>query len=226
MRSDRRWRVPPQRPATHWRRFSVSQSPKRERLSLATEVIAALSAGKPICKELLGGGCLHIERRVPVFCVYRTAPDDAGTDQLLRGEPAYMIVPAGGHRARKALKLLRAVVEHLAKEFGSFLLVEIWSAPNADATVLTTATNGHPESHATRFEIAVPAVRIPRTTTEALCKSLGREVLPFGGAHVVLGPYESLAPAGLKPLIQMRDCRNWNCFALGIIVRPAYRIAS
>src|SRR6476620_2639698 len=134
MRSDKRWRLLPRRLATHWRRSSVSQSPKRERSPLATKVIAALSAGGPVCEELPGGGRLHIERRVPLLCVYRTAPDDAGTDQLLHREPAYMIVPAGEHWGRRALKLLRTVVEHLSKEFGSFLLVEICSSPKANST--------------------------------------------------------------------------------------------
>src|SRR5262249_21927564 len=64
---------------------------------------------------------------------------------------------------------------------------------------------------------------IPRTTVEALCKSLGREVLPFGGARVTLGPYERLAPPEQKPLLQMRECEKWNCFALGIVVRPPHR---
>ena len=90
----------------------MSQSPKRERSSLATEVIAALSADKPVGEELPGGGRLHIERRVPVLCVYRSTPDDAGTEQLLHAEPAYMVVPAGELRARKAIKLLRTVIEH------------------------------------------------------------------------------------------------------------------
>jgi uncharacterized protein (TIGR02421 family) len=190
---------------------------------LATDVIADLSAGKPVCAELTGGGRLYIERRVPVLCVYRTTSDDIGAEQLLHGEPAYMIVPTGELRARKALKLLRAVVEHLAKQFGSFLLVEIWSAPQADLTDSTIATNGDAEAHANRFEIVVPGVRIPRATVEALCKSLGREVLPFGGAHVVLGPYENVAPVGLKPLVRLRECRDQNLFALGIAVRPVYR---
>jgi uncharacterized protein (TIGR02421 family) len=199
----------------------VSQSPKRERSLLATDVIADLSAGKPVFADLPGGGRLHIERHLPVLCVYRLVPDDAGTEQLLHGEPAYMIVPSGEHRARKALKLLRTVVEHLAEEFGSFLLVEIWSATQADSRDSLIETNGHADPHSNRFEIVVPGVRIPRATVEALCKSLGREVLPFGGAHVVLGPYENLAPAGLKPLVRLRECRDQNLFALGIAVRDA-----
>ncbi len=32
-----------------------------------------------------------------------------------------------------------------------------------------------------------------------------------------------LAPPGLKPLLRLRECRDWNCFTLGIVARPAYR---
>ncbi len=192
----------------------MSQTPKRERSTLASKVLGALAAGKPISEELPGGGHLRIERKVPVLCVYRSAADDADTEQLLQGEPAYMIVPPGEHWSRRALKLLRTIVEYLSKEFGSFLLVEIWSTPQAD-----TLAPANGKASAGRFEIIVPAQRIPRTTVEALCKSLGREVLPFGGAQVVLGPYEKLAPAGLKPLALMRECQKWNCFALSIVVQ-------
>jgi uncharacterized protein (TIGR02421 family) len=203
------------------------QSPKSDRPerapSLAATVIADLSADRPVRVELPGGGRLHLERRLPMLCVYRNTADDAGTDQLLSGEPVYMIVPAGEHRAQRALKLLRTVVEFLAKEFGSFLLIEVWSERRTETSSLAISRNGDSESQAPRFEIAVPGERIPRPTTEALCQSLGRDVLPFGGAHVALGPYEDLAPPGFKPLLRLRECRDWNCFALGIVVRPEFR---
>jgi uncharacterized protein (TIGR02421 family) len=190
---------------------------------LASKVIADLLADKPVRAELPGGGRLSIERRLPILCVYRQVSNDTGTEQLFSGEPAYMIVPEGQHAARKALKLMRTIVEHLAKEFGSFLVVEIWSSPEAKSPSLARGMNGDSDGPMARFEIAAPGVRIPRATIEALCKSLGREVLPFGGAHVALGPYESLAPPGSKPLLRLRDCRDWNCYLLGVVVRPAYR---
>jgi uncharacterized protein (TIGR02421 family) len=199
------------------------QSPKIDWAGLAAAIVADLSANKSVRAELPGGGRLVIERRLPYLCVYRQVPNDAGTELLLSAEPAYMVVPAGEHRARKALKLLRAIAEYLGKEFGSVLLVEIWSKPLADADGLTKAINGDADSQSARFEIVVPSVRIPRATVEALCKSLGREVLPFGGARTELEAHENVAPLGLKPLLHMRECRNWNCFALGIVAQPAYR---
>jgi uncharacterized protein (TIGR02421 family) len=192
---------------------------------LTAKVMSELTADRPVAVELPGGGRLHIERRLPLLCVYRNCPDDAGTEKLLSDEPAYMVVPESEPYSRKALKLLRTVVEYLAKEFGSFLVIEVWTRPQAEAGGSPAATNGNAAPDTDRFEIAVPGVRIPRVTIEALCKSLGREVLPFGGAHVALCHYDELAPGEHKPLLRLRECRDWNCFALGVIVRPVYRHA-
>ncbi len=128
-------------------------------------------------------------------------------------------------RARRS-KLLRTIVEHLSKELNSFLVVEIWTAPPLETADLAVATNGNGETQPARFEIVAPAVRIPRATIEALCKSLGRDVFPFGGTRVSLGPYENLAPPGLKPILRLRECRDWNCFALGIVAGGTIRGAA
>jgi len=187
-------------------------------------MLADLAAGKAIHIELPGDGKLHIERRVPLICVYRKALDDVGTGQLLENEPAYIVVPSDERQARKSRALIRAILASLANEFGHILLVEIWSAPRKHAAGLDELRNGGNTSNgiASPFEIVAPSMRIPRASIEALCKSLGREVLPYGGAHVVLSSYSCLAPAGLKPLLRLRECRDGNCFVLGIVVQPLY----
>lgn len=202
------------------------QSPKTEHSALAREVVADLAEDKPVDVELPGGGRLHLERRLPLLCIYRRMADDIGTEQLVNSERAYMVVPVEARHARPALKLLRAVVEHLAEHFGSFLLIEVWPYLEADANTLPKPLNGDPRSAPTPFEIFAPATRIPRATVEALSKSLGRDVLPYGGTRIVLSPYENLAPPGLKPLLRLRDCKDWNCFLLGIVALPTYRGAA
>ncbi|MEX2309995.1 MAG: flavohemoglobin expression-modulating QEGLA motif protein [Pirellulales bacterium] len=187
--------------------------------------MAELAAGRPVRLELAGGGLLHLDRRLPVLCVYRRKSDDAdlGTDQLLASEPCYMIVPAERKLARQALQLLRSVVEHLAEYFGSYLLIETWSAPLPETTTGITPLNGDAQAVQSRFEIGAPAARIPRATVEALSKSLGKEVVPFGGTRIVLAGYECTMPPGMKPLLRFRDLKTWNCFSLGLAVRPVYR---
>jgi uncharacterized protein (TIGR02421 family) len=188
-------------------------------------MLVALERGEPIRIELPGGGLLHVERRSPILCVYRRRADtdDAGTEQLVSAENSYLIVPVGPRRSNSAQQTLRAVIERLVSYFGTFLLVEVWSAPLHDhpESVVTPSDDG--EAFEPRFEIVAPSSRIPRVTIEALSRSLGKEVLPFGGTRVVLGPYANLAPPGMKPLVRLSELKQWNGYMLGLVVRPAYR---
>ncbi len=203
-----------------------TSSPKPSGSSLAARVIAELDHDQPVRLELPGGGRLHLDRRLPFVCVYRrtaTDADDLGTEELVPCEPCYMIVPAEPRAAGRALKLLRAVAQHLAEHFGSFLLIETWSAAVEEAHESAIPLNGDSDAVRPRFEIAAPSSRIPRSTIEALAKSLGKDMLPFGGTRVVLGPYREMAPPGHKPLVRMSDLKEWNCFSLGVVARPVYR---
>ncbi len=198
-------------------------SPESERPSLAAAAVADLAEDRPVDVELPGGGRLHLERRRPLLCVYRRTANDIGTERLVVSEPAYLIIPTAVRPALQAVKLLRTVVEQLAQHFGSCLVIEIWASLPENAGVLPQALNGDGRSAAPPFEVLTPADRIPRATIEALSKSLGRDVLPYGGTRIVLSPFEELAPPGAKPLLRPRDCREGNCFVLGIPVRPDYR---
>jgi uncharacterized protein (TIGR02421 family) len=189
-------------------------------------VIAELAEDKPVRLELSGGGRLHLDRRLPFICVYRRTPeeqDDSGTDQLVTSEACYMIVPAEPRAASRALRLLRAVVQYLAEHFGSFLLIETWATSPDEKTEAVAPLNGDADAIQPRFEITAPAARIPRSTIEALSKSLGKDMLPFGGTRVLLGPYQDMAPSGRKPLVRLRELKEWNCFSLAVVARPVYR---
>ena len=61
------------------------------------------------------------------------ASDDTDTEQLVTGEPAYMIVPAEprARQCKRSNSCARSS-NNLRKQFGSFLLVEIWSVAAAD----------------------------------------------------------------------------------------------
>jgi uncharacterized protein (TIGR02421 family) len=192
---------------------------------LAARVIADLEADRPVRLDLPGRGRLHLERRLPFLCVYRRLEGDAdpGTDELVAAEPCSMIMPAQTHRARRARQLLWAVVEHEAKRFGGFLVIEIWSAALAGKLETLPTPDGDGQALEPRFEIVAPLARIPRPTAEALSKSLGKDMLPFGGTRITLSPHELVAPAGAKPLVPLRKLSDWNAFLLGVAVRPVYR---
>jgi uncharacterized protein (TIGR02421 family) len=200
-------------------------SPKSTRGSLAKSVLADLAEDKTIDLELPGGGRLHLSRRVPVICVYRRRPGDTGTESFIVSEPAYMIVPEADRPARQAIRLLRLIVEHISEHYTNCLVVEIWAESPLELEVPPELLNGNGDAAGAPFEVLTPATFIPRVTVEALSKCLGRDAPPFGGTTVALVPFEELAPPGQKPLLRLRDCRDGNCFALGIRVRPGYRNA-
>jgi uncharacterized protein (TIGR02421 family) len=205
-----------------------NQASKREGLTLAAEAIALLDREKRVRMELPGGGRLQIDRRLPFLCVYRRRPDsaDAGTEELINSEMAYAILPAEEHALAHSLEALRTIVEELATHFRAFLLVEIWSAPLVDRRPAMIGLNGSNAPASPRFEVVAPVARIPRPTVEALSKYLGRNSLPLGSACVSLSPPERLAPTGMKPLARLSELKNWNCYLLGLKVRPTYQGAT
>jgi uncharacterized protein (TIGR02421 family) len=198
---------------------------KTELAAQIAEAIALLAEDKPVRLSLAGGGRLHLDRRVPFLCVYRRLGGDLdpGTEQVVAAKTAYLIIPSEPRQAAQAIQLLRALVEQLSKHFGTFLLIEVWSAPLAadnGAELNGDGLNGFPTP---RFQVMTPASRIPRATVESLSKSLGKNVLPFGAAEIVMCSAGGLAPPGLKPLVRLSELRQWNCFLLGLVVRPVYR---
>lgn len=203
-----------------------TSSPKSTTAELAAQILADLAADKPVRLDLPGGGRLQLDRRLPFICVYRRSADDdadTGTEQLVTCEACHLIIPADAKNATRAAKLLRALAEYHGPHFGSYLVIELWSAPIIDPADAVPSANGDGDLVRPRFEVHAPSSRIPRTTMEALAKSLGRDMLPYGGTRVELGPYHDSSPPGRRPLLRMRELKQWNTFALGVIVHPVYR---
>jgi uncharacterized protein (TIGR02421 family) len=202
-----------------------SLPPKSELPALIAEATSLLAQDKRVRLDLPGGGRLFFERRLSFLCVYRRRPgdSDAGTEQLVGPKAAYLVIPAKPRHAAQALQLLRALVEDLTGHFGTFLLIELWSAPLPSSSPAGVDGEAEPEVLAPRFQIVTPSLRIPRATVEALSKSLGKNSVPFGATEIVTCQAGNLAPPGLKPLVRLRDLREWNAFLIGLVARPVYR---
>lgn len=196
---------------------------KQEGLALASAILAKLAEDEPVRQELLGGGRLRFDRRLPFVCVYRQrrGDDDAGTEQLLAAETSCLIVPAETQAAKHCATLLQAIVEYLANHFGSFLIVEIWADARKSAKAKSGEVNGavmHP-----RFEIVVPEHRTARATIESLSKCLSKVRTLHGRAHISITRRDAPCPPGLKPLLNRTELRQMNSFTMGIAIRPVYR---
>jgi len=203
----------------------MQSPPSKSNLSaLIAEAINLLAEDKRVRLHLAGGGRLHLDRRLPFLCVYRRRSDDTdlGTEHVVAAKAAYMIIPAEPRAAAQATRLMRTLVEHLAKYFGSFLLIELWSAPIESGPAISSNGQASDSSTSPRFQVITPASRIPRATVEALSKALGKNTLACGAAEIVMCTAGGLAPSGMKPLARMSELRHMNCFLVGLVVRPVY----
>jgi len=189
-------------------------------------VLAKLAEDRTVRQDLPGGGRLRIDRRLPFICVYRRPADrdDAGTEQLITSETAYLIMPAEPRAANQCRALLHAVTKQLAHDFGGFLLLEVWATSGGEPSGPSPDSNGQPVPNP-KFEIIVPTQHIPRATVEAFSTALGKVKLLRNRADVSIIRCGATGPPGMKPLVKPAELRQWNGFSLGLAIRPVYRDA-
>ena len=126
-----------------------------------------LAAGKPLRRTLPGWGRIHVDRQLPVLCVFRRRPQDegSGTEDLLVGEAAYLLASAERRCHAGLAALVERAVDVLLPSFGAFLVVEIWASREGRTEV--GATPAHPCFRI--FRTRRPEIA---STTEALEKAL------------------------------------------------------
>ncbi len=191
--------------------------------SLIESVCRRIAKDLRVRRTLPGKGRLHIDRQVPFLCVYRQPSDheDAGTEQLVKGEASYLIASGADEHHVGVAKLVRAVVETLSIQFGAFLVVELWAAPDggkandpAIPTVLPT------------FKVyAANSARITRTV-EALEKRLKKIKVLKQGVQVKVERAGQTHPPHLPPLLSAEESRQLNCWFVGVAIPPVFRKAN
>ena len=93
------------------------------------EISLRLKENRRIRRTLPAQGRLNIDRKLPFLCIYRRphSGQDNGTEQLIKGEAAYLIVSGAPKYKTGVSRLVRAIVKNSYKDPGSFLIVEILS---------------------------------------------------------------------------------------------------
>ena len=197
---------------------------KRSQPELSATLIDAicdrLAQNKQVRRTLPRKGRLHIDRQLPFLCVYRQPTDreDGGTHRLVKGEASYLAAPGDEKFHDSISALVREVARTLSLEFGAFLIIEVWSAPDggqandpAIPTILPT------------FTIHAPAPDGLGQTLETLEKRLLRLKVLKQGVAVEVDRRGTCHPSGMKPLLSDVEARELNCSLLGISVPPVYR---
>ena len=188
--------------------------------ALIQEIQDRLSEGKQLRRTLPLEGRLHIDRTLPFLVVYRRPSKhlDKGTDQLVKGEASFLIASSNPQLKPGLSELIRTVVKTLSREYGAFLIIELWSGGES-----------HPGSEMGKvvpkpgFRIITSASRPPTKTVEILEKSLKRIKILKLPATVTVDYSKDRSPAGLTPLIASAEARKLNCFVIGLEVQPIYR---
>jgi uncharacterized protein (TIGR02421 family) len=188
--------------------------------SLTDVICQRLARNLSVRRALPVNGRLHIDRQLPFLCVYRQPPDheDAGTDRLVKGEASYLVV-SGDSRLHKSISnLVRKVVETLSGQFGAFLIVEIWAAPDGgqanDAAVPAVLPT---------FTVHAPASAAITRTVETLERRLKRVKVLKQGVEIAVFRDGKSHPPNLRPLLTSKNARELNCSCIGLVVPPVYR---
>ncbi len=191
--------------------------------SLIQAVCLRLSRNERVRRTLPGQGRLHIDRQVPFLCVYRQPSEyeDAGTERLVKGEASYLVGSGAAEFHEGISELVCGIVDTLSAEFGAFLLVEIWSAPDGGR-----ANDPAIPSVLPTFTIHAPKTAKLDGTVEALAKRLRKIKVLKHGVVVEVVRGGKACPPEMPPLVLPQRAAAANCWCLGLAVPPVFRKAN
>ena len=118
-------------------------------------------------------------------------------------------------------KLVREVVETLSTQFGAFLIVELWAAPDGGKANNPAIPTVFPS-----FRVYSANTTKMTRTVEALEKRLKRIKVLKHGVQVRDERNGQSHPPNLPPLIPADEARELNCWFIGISIPPVFRKAN
>ena len=188
--------------------------------SLIDEVCQRIAANQRVRRTLPAKGRLHVDRQLPFLCVYRQPADyeDAGTERLVQGEASYLVAPGASSYRESVANLISKVVATLSLEFGAFLIVEIWAAPEGGK-----ANDPAVPSVLPTFTIHAAETAKMTRTVEALAKRLKREKVLKQGVEVEIVRDGKCSPPDMPRLLTKEEARDLNCSFIGIAIPPVFR---
>jgi len=192
---------------------------------LVSEVRARLLSGKRVRRTLPDGGRLHIDRPLPFLCLYRRPlrGNDNGTEQLVEGEASFLIATASKRASGDLSDLVFKLVEALSEQFGAFLLMEVWSAPDKDVAVAADKDDLTPTELRPDFVVSSRGRNVPQRTLDTLRRHLQRVSILKQGASVQIETRPEAHPPRLSYSLKAQQARILQCDTIGLCVRPIYR---
>lgn len=199
----------------------MSDNPGREVIdqALIDDVCKRIATNREVTFDLPYGGKVHIDRQLPFLCLYRRPAkrSDPGTDRLVLAEASYII--ADERLCGFGLEaLVEAIVETAAKEFGAFLLTEIFSLPES-----ADDTESIEEELEETFCLFTLKKGVLSPVVERLKNLLSRMQLNHIHPKVSLRYTQKIAPPGMQPVLSSKVCAQNTIHMLGVGVKPIYQ---
>lgn len=193
--------------------------------ALTNEIVARLASGRRVRRELADGGRLHIDRPLPFLCLYRrpVGSEDAGTQDLIKGEASFLVTTAAKRSRPHVSNLVTRIAEAMSQQFGAFLVVEMWSAPDRDVAVAADTDDVEPTELRPDFVLSSRVPHASQRMLETLRRSLQRISILGQPATVQVDRAAAAHPPGLAYVLKSRDAVRFGCAAIGVRVRPIYR---
>jgi uncharacterized protein (TIGR02421 family) len=155
--------------------------------------------------RLPGGGVLNMDRKLPYLFVYRQPQTrrDEDTSRLVLGEASYLV--SLGADDADVREVVRAVAEAGTAEFGSFLIIELWT--------------GEPGS--TGFVVRGPAGPAA-DTVDVLRRGLDNVQTGMAAGATSVHVTDERHPPDLAPLLTARESWRIGCLSLGLELPPLH----
>ncbi len=187
--------------------------------SLIQSLQDRLLENKRIRRTFPEGGRLHIDRQLPFLCVYRipSGQPDFQTGRLIVGQASYYLASGAKQQRRGTSSLVRMIVKTLSREFGTFLVTEIWSGTAGQEEAEITSGPRHPG-----FRLVIPRRDVSQSVVDSYRQPLERIKIRRMPAVVDVVRAGRVAPPNCMPLLTLAEQREFNCHVIGLEINPIY----
>ena len=186
---------------------------------LIRNVRMRLAEGEQIRRTLPGWGRLAMDRPLPFLCVYRRPlkSRDNASFRLVTSEASYLISSPNRKNREGIAGLVGAVAENMGREYGRFLILEIWPGPHPTVegpagagiqppaiTLLAPREEGT-EGLTDQFEEALRKIRVYKTKAKVTVVEKARRW-----------------PPGMKSMAPVPPEGSPKCLVYGLEISPVY----
>jgi uncharacterized protein (TIGR02421 family) len=199
-------------------------APRRPK-SISNRLLATIGArlhdNQRVRRTLPAWGRVAIDRQLPFLCVYRrpVKGSDSGTYRFATSEASYLLCSAEKKLQPQITDLVQTVAEIMIKQFGAFLILELWAGPaNHKKEGPVSTAEMIPE-----FGVLAQRQTAEGSITDAFGSALSGVKLDGRRANVTTRITNRCCPKGLRPVLQPEIADQMGCRLYGLEIAPIHR---